>query len=94
MKYYFIGIKGTGMSSLACMLYDLGNEVSGSDLSKHFFTEEPLKERNIPIYDFNPENIKDNTHIIIGNAFLEDFPEVIAARKNPTWRRIWNLLKN
>jgi len=72
------------MSSLACMLYDLGNEVSGSDLSKHFFTEEPLKERNIPIYDFNPENIKDNTHIIIGNAFLEDFPEVIAARKNPT----------
>ena len=38
MNYYFIGIKGTGMSSLACMLNDLGNEVSGSDLSKHFFT--------------------------------------------------------
>jgi len=84
MKYYFIGIKGTGMSSLACMLYDLGNEVCGSDLSKHFFTEEPLRERNIPIYDFNPKNIQDHTHIIIGNAFLEDFPEVIAARKNQT----------
>jgi len=38
--YYFIGIKGTGMASLAAMLYDLGNEVCGSDLSKHFFTEE------------------------------------------------------
>ena len=27
MKYYCIGIKGTGMSTLACMLSDLGNEV-------------------------------------------------------------------
>jgi UDP-N-acetylmuramate--alanine ligase len=83
-KYYFIGIKGTGMSSLACMLYDLGNEVVGSDLPKHFFTEEPLHERNIKILDFDPKNIQDNMHIIIGNAFLEDFPEVIAARKNKT----------
>ncbi len=84
MEYYFIGIKGTGMSSLACMLKDLGNEVSGSDLEKHFFTEEGLVARNIPIYPFNPDNIHDNMHIIIGNAFLEDFPEVIAARSNPT----------
>lgn len=84
MQYYFIGIKGTGMSSLACMLKDLGNEVSGSDLSKHFFTEVGLNERNIPIYDFDPNNIKDGMHVIIGNAFLEDFPEVIAARNNPT----------
>lgn len=84
MEYYFIGIKGTGMSSLACMLKDQGNEVSGSDLSKHFFTEEGLRQRNIPIYDFDPNNIKDNMHVIIGNAFLEDFPEVIAARNNKT----------
>ncbi len=84
MEYYFIGIKGTGMSSLACMLKDLGNEVSGSDLSKHFFTEVGLNERNIPIYDFDPNNIKDHMNVIIGNAFLEDFPEVIAARNNKT----------
>jgi UDP-N-acetylmuramate--alanine ligase len=86
MEYYFIGIKGTGMSSLACMLKDLGNEVSGSDLSKHFFTEVGLNERNIPIYDFDPNNIKDHMNVIIGNAFLEDFPEVIAARNNKTCR--------
>ncbi len=84
MEYYFIGIKGTGMASLACMLSDLGNSVSGSDLSKHFFTEDALRERNIPIYDFDMKNIKDNRTIIIGNAFLEDFPEVIAARNNNT----------
>ncbi|MBR4470729.1 MAG: hypothetical protein IKS54_05365, partial [Erysipelotrichaceae bacterium] len=32
--YYFIGIKGTGMASLAVMLYELGYEVCGSDLEK------------------------------------------------------------
>ena len=35
---YFIGIKGTGMAALATMLYDLGYEVMGSDIEKHFFT--------------------------------------------------------
>ncbi len=72
------------MAALACMLKDLGNEVSGSDLEKHFFTEEGLRERNIPILSFDPNNIRDNMNIIVGNAFLEDFPEVITARNNPT----------
>ncbi|MCF0114249.1 MAG: UDP-N-acetylmuramate--alanine ligase, partial [Erysipelotrichaceae bacterium] len=81
---YFIGIKGTGMSALACILYDLKMEVAGSDLSKHFFTEEPLKDRSIPIYEFSKDNIKDGMTVIIGNAFKEDFEEVVAARSNPT----------
>nr|MCR5793765.1 UDP-N-acetylmuramate--L-alanine ligase [Solobacterium sp.] len=84
MEYFFIGIKGTGMSSLACMLHDSGHHVSGSDLAKHFFTEEGLRERGIEILEFDPANIRDNMYVIIGNAFLEDFPEVIAARNNPT----------
>ena len=79
--YYFIGIKGTGMASLACILYDLGYEVCGSDQPKHFFTEDELVKRGIRIYDFDPANIKEEYTVIIGNAFLEDFPEVIAARK-------------
>ena len=81
---YFIGIKGTGMSALACILNDLGHEVSGSDLEKHFFTEDELVKRNITILPFDEKNIKDNMTVIIGNAFLEDFPEVVAARKNST----------
>ena len=83
-EYYFIGIKGTGMAALACMLSDLGYAVSGSDQEKHFFTEEGLVERGIPIYPFDPGNIHDHMNVIIGNAFLEDFPEVIAARNNHT----------
>ena len=79
--YYFIGIKGTGMASLAVILYDLGYEVCGSDLDKHFFTEDELVKRGIKIYSFNPDNIKEDYTVIIGNAFLEDFPEVIEARK-------------
>ena len=50
MKYYCIGIKGTGMSTLAQILYDLGNEVSGYDDAKgHKFTQDGLEKRNIPI---------------------------------------------
>ena len=82
--FFFIGIKGTGMAALACILHDRGEEVCGSDLSRHFFTEGPLVDRNIPIYDFSPDNIKDNMTVIMGNAFGEDFPEVQAARNNPT----------
>ena len=78
--FYFIGIKGTGMASLATMLFDLGYEVCGSDLEKHFFTEDELVKRGIQIFPFNPDNIKEEYTVIIGNAFLEDFPEVIAAQ--------------
>ena len=82
--YYFIGIKGTGMAALASMLYDIGEEVSGSDLEKHFFTEDELVKRGIKILPFDKDNIKDGYNVIIGNAFLEDFEEVVAARNNPT----------
>lgn len=82
--YYFIGIKGTGMASLAIMMHDLGYEVKGSDLQKHFFTEDELVKRGIEILPFNINNIEDNYTVIIGNAFLEDFDEVKAARNNKT----------
>lgn len=80
---YFIGIKGTGMAALATMLYDIGETVCGSDLQKHFFTEDELVKRGIKIFPFNPDNIKDGYTVIIGNAFQEDFPEVSRARRMP-----------
>jgi len=80
--YYFVGIKGTGMAALACILFDAGYEVCGSDLPKHFFTEDELVKRKIKIFDFNPDNIKDGYTVIIGNAFLDDFPEAKAALEN------------
>ena len=51
MKYYLIGIKGSGMSSLACLLHDLGYSVIGYDDSTGYkFTMEGLLERGIKIY--------------------------------------------
>ena len=42
-----------------------------------------MRKRNIPIYSFNKDNIKDGYHVIIGNAFDESNEEVKAALENP-----------
>ena len=47
--YHFTGIKGSGMSSLAQILFDSGETVQGSDVETYYFTEQPLRERNIKI---------------------------------------------
>ena len=44
MRYHFIGIKGSGMSALASIMFDLGNYVQGSDVTHHLFTEDELAD--------------------------------------------------
>ncbi len=80
--YYFIGIKGSGMASLATILYDLGYQVAGSDIDKYIFIEDELRKRSIPIYSFDKNNIKDGYDVIIGNAFDDSNEEVRAAKEN------------
>lgn len=76
MKYYCIGIKGAGMSTLANILHDLGNDVSGYDDSReHKFTEEGLNKRGIPIYYGEHEMDKD-TIVTFSRAFREDHKEI------------------
>src|SRR5574344_2149369 len=79
--YHFIGIKGTGMSALAQILFDLGYEVQGSDKPDHFFTEAPLLEKGIKVLEFNPDNIKPDMIVIQGNAFRDIHPEVVRAKE-------------
>ena len=74
--YYFIGIKGAGMSALAQIMKKLGYNVMGSDLDKHFFTEKGLIENNIEILPFDENNIKDGMKIIRGASFNDEHPEV------------------
>ena len=74
--YHFIGIKGTGMSSLALVMHSLGYEVQGSDRETHLFTEDKLREEGIPILPFDENNIHEDMFIIQGNAFHEDHVEV------------------
>ena len=85
--YYFIGIKGSGMASLATILFDLGYEVAGSDIDKYIFIEEDLRKRGIPIYSFDKNNIKDGYEVIIGNAFDDSNEEVKEALSNPNVKR-------
>lgn len=77
---YFIGIKGTGMASLAKITKSLGSTVMGSDIAQHFFTEDSLVALDIPIYEFSKDNIPEDSIVIIGNAFKDDNVEVIQAK--------------
>lgn len=80
-KFHFTGIKGSGMSSLAQILHDSSNEVQGSDVEKHFFTEEPLHERSITVLPFSEDNITEGLTIIAGNAFPDTHPELVKAKE-------------
>lgn len=79
--YHFIGIKGTGMSALAHILKDSGEQVQGSDVEKYFFTQVGLEEKQIPILPFSANNINVNLTVIAGNAFSEDHVEIKEAKK-------------
>ncbi|MBX0359068.1 UDP-N-acetylmuramate--L-alanine ligase [Halobacillus sp. Nhm2S1] len=79
--YHFIGIKGTGMSSLAQILHDSGEKVQGSDVEKRFFTQEVLESKNIEILPFSKGNIHEGLTIIAGNAFSDDHEEIQEARE-------------
>ena len=87
-QIWFIGIKGTGMASLALVLKDLGYDVAGSDIEKDTFTQVPLEKADIKVTNFDPENIKEDGQVIVkGNAFKEDNVEVAAAKeKGIAWQ--------
>lgn len=83
MKYYMIGIKGSGMSALALILNDLGYKVVGyDDEKKHQFTEDKLIERNIPIYSEPNDEMDKETIVIRSTAIKENIhPEMIKANE-------------
>ncbi|TWT26405.1 UDP-N-acetylmuramate--L-alanine ligase [Planomicrobium sp. CPCC 101110] len=78
---HFTGIKGAGMSPLAQIMHDMGQEVQGSDIEQHFFTEDRLRERGITILPFDPDNIEENMTIVAGNAFNDNHPELVKAKE-------------
>jgi len=82
MKYYCIGIKGTGMSTLAQILSDLGNEVSGyDDVLEDKFTQVGLNERDIPIYYDGNHDLDLDTIVTYSMAVSEDHPELQRVKK-------------
>lgn len=75
-KFHLVGIKGTGMTSLASILQDLGYYVTGSDYEEDYFTSKVLKERKIKVLLFDKNNIVDNTTYISSSCYLEDNEEI------------------
>ena len=79
--YHFVGIKGAGMSSLAQIMKELGYNVQGSDVDKHFFTEQGLIEKGIEFFAYDENNIKENMKIVKGESIKDDHPEIVKANE-------------
>ena len=80
-KFHLIGIKGAGMSALAHILYDMGAQVQGSDLSEQMFTQVGLEAKGMTLFPFGKSKIEPDMRVIIGNAFKDDHEEVVMAQR-------------
>lgn len=70
------------MSTLAQILSDLGNEVSGYDDAKDYkFTQKGLDDRKIKIYYDNDHDIDKDTIVTYSVAFKEDHKELKRVRE-------------
>ncbi len=74
-KFFFIGIKGSGMSALACVLKQSGASVIGSDITSIVGVEEFLDQNEIKYYDFDEFDFDASYTIVAGNSFQKGFSE-------------------
>jgi UDP-N-acetylmuramate: L-alanyl-gamma-D-glutamyl-meso-diaminopimelate ligase len=77
-RIHLIAVCGTGMGALACMLKNLGFEVSGSDHNIYPPMSDFLQEQGIQIMEgFKAEHIRGELDlVVVGNAVTRDNPEV------------------
>jgi len=78
-KIHLIAICGTGMGALACMLKDLGFEVTGSDQKIYPPMSDFLSHKRIKVAEgFNEDNISYGPDlVVVGNAVTKQNPEVV-----------------
>jgi len=82
-RIHFIAVCGTGMGALACMLKDLGFEVTGSDQRVYPPMSRFLEEKGVAVADgFSEDNIAYGPDlVVVGNAVLRTNPEAIKAQE-------------
>ena len=77
---HFVGIGGSGMSGIAEVLFNLGFQISGSDLGNNVATRR-LQKLGATVYLGHAEqNLTNADVVVVSTAVGEDNPEVIAAR--------------
>ncbi len=80
-SFYFIGIGGISMSSLAGLISDMGKDVWGSDSKKTRITKF-LQQRKIKVYiGYNKKYLKNAEVVIYNNLIKEDNPILKLARE-------------
>ena len=72
MKFFLIGIKGSGMAALAALLDDEGYFVSGSDVWHKCLTDDKLLKRGIHLYKLEDKEYLNYDVVIIGHDFFQD----------------------
>ena len=76
---HLIAVCGSGMGALACMLRDLGFEVSGSDQKVYPPMSTFLEQKGIRIMNgYRGENVRHRPDlVVVGNVISRDNPEVM-----------------
>ncbi|MDO8208284.1 MAG: UDP-N-acetylmuramate--L-alanine ligase [Gallionella sp.] len=79
-QIHFVGIGGSGMNGIAEVLFNLGFEVSGSDLGENAATKR-LSGLGVKVTIGHAEaNLTDADVVVVSTAVGGDNPEVLAAR--------------
>ncbi|MDC7223063.1 MAG: UDP-N-acetylmuramate--L-alanine ligase [Spirochaetales bacterium] len=85
LHFYFIGIKGTGMTALAELYISRGARVSGSDVDETFYTDRILADLPVTVYPgFSEENLEKAGAVdfaVRSSAYGDDHREVQAVRQ-------------
>jgi len=81
-KIHLTAICGTGMGALACMLKDIGFEVTGSDQKIYPPMSDFLSRKGIKVSEgFTEDNVSYSPDlVVVGNAVTKDNPEVVKMR--------------
>jgi len=76
---HLIAVCGTGMGALACMLKDLGYQVTGSDQKIYPPMSDFLAQKGVAVCNgFQPENIAYGPDlVVVGNAVPGENPEAV-----------------
>ena len=78
---HFTGIGGIGMSGIAEILFEMGYQVQGSDMSENANVVR-LRAKGIPVFcGQTADNLGDAAILVTSTAIRPDNPEVIAARE-------------